>query len=33
MKERQSRTITLKALCGPGDDAAPVITIMWHEED
>lgn len=23
----------LKALCGPGDDAAPVITIMFPEED
>jgi hypothetical protein len=25
--------ITLKALCGPGDDAEPVITIMLPEED
>ena len=27
------RTFTLKALCGPGDDAEPVITIMFPEED
>lgn len=25
--------VTLKALCGPGDDAEPVITIMLPEED
>jgi hypothetical protein len=25
--------VQLKALCGPGDDAAPVITIMLPEED
>jgi hypothetical protein len=25
--------VTLKAICGPGDDAAPVITIMLPEED
>ena len=25
--------VTLKALCGPGDDAVPVITIMLPEED
>jgi hypothetical protein len=23
----------LKAICGPGDDAEPVITIMFPEED
>jgi hypothetical protein len=33
MKERQSRLISLKAICGPGDDAEPVITIMLPEED
>jgi hypothetical protein len=33
MKERQRRLITLKAICGPGDDAEPVITIMLPEED
>jgi len=27
------RLVTLKAVCGPGDDAAPVITIMGSEED
>ena len=25
--------VTLKAICGPGDDAEPVITIMLREED
>lgn len=25
--------VALKALCGPGDDAAPVITIMLPDED
>jgi hypothetical protein len=25
--------VTLKALCGPGDDAEPVITIMLPDED
>jgi len=30
--ERQV-TIKLKALCGPGDDGQPVITIMLPEED
>ena len=25
--------VTLKAICGPGDDAEPVITIMLPEED
>jgi hypothetical protein len=33
MKERQSRLVQLKAVCGPGDDAEPVITIMLPEED
>lgn len=27
------RLVTLKALCGPGDQAEPVITIMLPEED
>ncbi len=27
------RLVTLKALCGPGDQAEPVITIMLEEED
>ena len=25
--------VTLKAICGPGDDAEPVITIMLPDED
>jgi hypothetical protein len=33
MKERQRRNITLKAHCGPGDTAAPVITILMADED
>jgi hypothetical protein len=34
-RERLSRNdlVTLKALCGPGDDAEPVITIMLPDED
>ena len=27
------RLVTLKSICGPGDDAAPVITIMLPDED
>jgi hypothetical protein len=27
------RLVTLKALCGPGDDPAPVVTIMLPNED
>jgi hypothetical protein len=27
------RLVTLKAVAGPGDDAAPVLTIMTPEED
>ena len=30
---RKAKMVTLKALCGPGDDAEPVITIMLPEED
>jgi hypothetical protein len=33
MKARQRRLVTLKALCGPGDQGEPVITIMLPEED
>ena len=33
MKERQRRTIQLTAVCGPGDDMTPVITIMLPGED
>lgn len=31
--EPKQRLVTLKAVCGPGDDAAPVITIMMPDED
>ncbi len=31
--EVTSEDINLKSLCGPGDDAAPVITIMLPDED
>ena len=27
------RLVTLKAVCGPGDDPAPVVTIMLTSED
>lgn len=27
------RSVTLKAVCGPSDDASPCITIMLPEED
>jgi len=27
------RRVTLKALCGPGDDVEPVITVMLPDED
>ena len=30
---RRPKLVTLKAICGPGDDAEPVITIMLPEED
>lgn len=33
MKEQQLRVVTLKAVCGPGDDLEPVITIMTPDED
>lgn len=33
MKAKQKRLIELKALCHPGDDMEPVITIMLPEED
>jgi len=32
MKERR-RLVTLKAVCGPGDEGEPVITVMLPEED
>jgi hypothetical protein len=30
---RRPKPVTLKAVCGPGDDAAPVLTVMLPEED
>ena len=30
---RRARRVQLKALCGPGDQAEPVITIMMPNED
>lgn len=33
MRGNKLRNGTLKAVCGPGDDAEPVITIMLPEED
>jgi hypothetical protein len=30
---RAPRPVTLKALCGPGDDAEPVITVLLPDED
>ena len=30
---RRPRPVTLKAVCGPGDDAAPVLTVMLPDED
>ena len=34
-RERLTRKdlVTLKAVCGPGDDAEPVITVMLPDED
>lgn len=29
----KTREIRLKAICGPGDDAEPVLTVMLPEED
>ena len=33
MKKAQRRNIPFKAVCGPGDYAEPVITIMMPDED
>jgi len=30
---RRPQEVTLKAVCGPGDDAEPVITVMLPDED
>jgi hypothetical protein len=29
----QPSLVTLKAICGPGDDGTPVITILLPQED
>jgi hypothetical protein len=33
MKRRQRKLLTLKAVCGPGDNMEPVITLMLPDED
>jgi hypothetical protein len=33
MEGRKMNKVKLKALCGPGDNGEPVITIMLPEED
>ena len=32
-REQKQQTVTLKALCGPGDEGEPVLTIMLPHED
>jgi hypothetical protein len=32
-RERTPPLVRLKAVCGPGDDSAPVITVMEPDED
>jgi hypothetical protein len=32
-KEPEQKLVTLKAVCGPGDNGEPVITIMNPNED
>ncbi len=32
-ENRRARLVTLKAICGPGDNAEPVVTIMLPNED
>jgi hypothetical protein len=32
-RDRTPPLVSLKALCGPGDDGEPVITVMLPEED
>ena len=32
-RERTPPLVRLKALCGPGDDAEPVITVLLPDED
>ena len=33
MEAQRTETVQLKAICGPGDNAEPVITIMMPNED
>ena len=33
MKRRQRKLLTLKAVCGPGDNMEPTITLMLPDED
>ncbi len=33
MNGGQKRPVQLKAVCGPGDDGEPVITVMLPDED
>jgi hypothetical protein len=32
-RRRKHQTVTLKALCGPGDDGEPVMTVLLPNED
>jgi hypothetical protein len=32
-RERTPPLVRLKAVCGPGDDGEPVVTVMLPEED
>jgi hypothetical protein len=32
-RESRSRTVTLKAVCGPDDDGSPCITVLFPQED
>ena len=33
MHERKQETVTLKSVCGPGDEGEPVLTVMLPDED
>ncbi len=33
MAPEKQETATLKAMCGPGDNGEPVLTVMLPEED
>lgn len=30
---RRARSVTLKAVCGPGDDGSPCVTVLLPDED